>query len=253
MKDERLISLLSSLEKANNFDESWAAYREALAELGLSNGNFLSTLTRNPTKDDAFYLHDYSQEFFDLYNEFNGKDHDISLHHAIALGKTLDWSSNPITQRIELNKEQRLIEDISYEYGLNNGYSIPFYNANGELYGGVGLCAQGVSYQEFDKDIRHERTFIDQATSLFQAYTDRHFSYNEMLSHNTSVIGELTDDELETIKWLSEGKTTSFIADSIIHKSISSIDKSISSAKQKLKVSSKDQLIYRAIQLGLIN
>ncbi len=58
--------------------------------------------------------------------------------------------------------------------------------------------------------------------------------------------------EQEAIRWLSNGYSIKEIADKKLFKSVESINLYIKSAKQKLQVRSRDQLIARAVLLGLV-
>lgn len=250
MQDERLITLFQSLQKATSFEQCWAAYRFAMSDIGLTKGNYVAGLAELEDFNDLIYLTDYDTGFLEAYDELNGKSNDVTLHYCISSQKTLDWSKNPLLNN--LTKEQKRVENLIVDYGMLEGFSTPFMRPSGELYGGIAVCIDSIKPKEFDRDIRREQAFYEQATRLFQAYSDGLFSSESMIGEQAFYMPKLNQDELDIIKWLAEGKTTSYIAYDLLNKSIESINKSIASAKKKLNVTSLQELVARALYLGLI-
>jgi LuxR family quorum-sensing transcriptional regulator LasR len=132
-------------------------------------------------------------------------------------------------------------------HGLRSGVTLPIHGAQGEL--GI-LC--------FVNDTKPGKCFQQEAHSMLPELSYlRDVIFETSLrfikpSKSTEESPSITPRELECIKWCAAGKSSWEIA-KIFHRSESAVNLHFTNLRRKFSVSSRQQVVVKAMRSGLIH
>ncbi len=248
--DKMLIDFITGLNQCESFEEAWKLYQKVISEQGITQSLYGITLTPSDKRgeEDFLYHTNYSDGFMREYDDNQLSEYDVLVDWCQQRLEPYEWN----TLDFNLTKQQQVLEELSNDYQIQWGYTIPLRLLLGDAWGGVGLCAVGISKKEFEKDVKPNYEYIQLITHTFHSFVQRFPRFTEELTNYDHVIGRLNTNEIETLKWLIHGLSIKEIANKKLFKSVDMVNKYINSAKNKLNAINRDQLIAKAMILGLV-
>lgn len=140
----------------------------------------------------------------------------------------------------QLNRLQRRYLGIMERFGLGEGIAVPCVGPGARFgFAGIGLPENGSSIT--DVTLQKART-VAQASFL---------RYCELVRPYDEDVPQLSQRELDVIRWISEGKSNAVIAE-ILEISKSTVDIYVKRIFAKLGVSDRTAASVRALAMGLI-
>jgi DNA-binding CsgD family transcriptional regulator len=251
-KDEHLIEFLTRLQKCGDYASSWRLFTQSVAELGFTQSLLGLAMPSDSDEDTTVITFtNYAPEFIAAYEELGGLKNDSTFQWIIRTDEILHWN-DPSNFNLITNNEVP-IEELSQDFHLCYGATIPLKTQHSGNFSGIGLSATNISQQEYERDIKHNLDLATAMSHILEMHLNQ-FKSHQMLEDEAvySEMQPLLHLEQETIRWLSHGYSIREIADKKMFKSVESINLYIKKAKQKLQVRTRDQLIARAVLLDLV-
>ncbi len=189
----------------------------------------------------AFLHSNYSIGWRDKYDAENMQHIDPTFTHCTRKSIPLIWSPEIFSAR----KQKEMYEEAC-GHGLRSGVTLPIHGAQGEL--GI-LC--------FVNDTKPGKCFQREAQGMLPELSYfRDFIFETSLRFMTQPnlperLPAVTPRELECLKWCAAGKSSWEIA-KIFHRSESAVNLHFSNMRRKFGVSSRQQVLVKAMRSGLI-
>ena len=251
---EALKELFENLSKASNRETCFRHYMGYVEQFGLNGGMLISTPIYTEDLGDYFnYISTYNVNFFNDYLSAGGIKNDIFA--KVLMSRKLNQISYPIEAEVdqipiylgrEIKREELMIEEISRDYGINNGFAVALDYKGGFIQSGIGICAVGVSDKEYLENIIPNEQFMLQANALLKISLKR-FDF-EIESKRIS----LTSRQYDVLNWVASGLRLKEIADTKVYRSIHTINKELQTLKLLLNARTNEELIAKGFLLGLI-
>lgn len=194
-----------------------------------------------PHSEEIVVLDGFPQDWRIYYEENNCIEIDPTVKHC--------WSSNvPIAwENLVFSKGRRGVEEREFmrkasTYGLHSGISIPIHGAGAE--GGMLSLVDKRAGRTFD------RKELDASVYLTHS---AHEELKRVLGVHPSDTGkyELTNRELECLRWTANGKTSWEIS-VILNISENTVIFHLKNAIQKMQATNRSQAVAKAITLSQI-
>jgi LuxR family quorum-sensing transcriptional regulator LasR len=189
------------------------------------------------------FIHgNFSTPWIDQYQAEKLHEIDPVFAHCVRKSGPLIWSPEIFITR----KQKEFYEDAS-SFGLRSGIALPIHGPLGEL--GV-LC--------FANDMKPDHNFQQEAHRLLPVlsyFRDLIFEASLRLMQPAKAHEQappITSRELECLKWCVAGKSSWEIAQ-ILRRSEATVNFHFTSLRQKFSVSSRQQVVLKAIRFGLIH
>jgi len=228
--------------------DSVAVWRDLVFKLGNDLGyeqTQLAILTdcNTPVETEFSFLHsNYHTDWRNKYHAEKMQHIDPTVIHCARKSIPLIWSPD-----IFSTQKQKEMYEAACSYGLRSGVTLPIHGAQGEL--GI-LC--------FVTDTKPGKCFQQEAHRMLPE-----LSYLRDVIFETSLrfirsskswekSPSITPRELECIKWCAAGKSSWEIA-KIFHRSESAVNLHFSNLRRKFSVSSRQQVVVKAMRYGLIH
>ena len=257
--NNKLAEFIEQLTQCRTVEASWDLFLNTMADCGISHAAYAMSAkqTSNDSSpigkmEDIIALFDYPEGFVDDYFSLGMSDHDPCLQIAQHVGDIFLWEDPELWEKYSTPQSLE-VDRVGYSYDVQYGFSLPIQVYRSNNIGNIGLSATGIKEREFDKDIAPYKDYIRQLGTLFHMHIQSFPLCNiAELTPLRTPQATLTAMEKETLKWLTRGHSIHQIADEKLHRSTESINKYIANAKQKLSASNRDQLIARAVFLGIV-
>ena len=195
-----------------------------------------------PIEAEFAFLHsNYSFDWRKRYDEQKFGYVDPTVSHCANKLTPLIWSPNIFSAR-----RQREMYEEACGHGLRSGITLPIHGAHGEL----GILS-------FVSDMKPSKRFQQEAHSRFPKLSYfRDFIFETSLRFmKPPELPEkpphVTPSELECLKWCVAGKCSWDIA-KILHCSEPTINFHFKNLRRKFCVSSRQQVMIKAMRFGLI-
>lgn len=244
---------VTALNHCKNSEQSWHTFLQFVAKLGFDCAFFGLTFSAHNDNLPGLYLSNYHDDFLTDYDKLSGaydRVTDTAIQWCFDNDQPLQWNS---AEHFALTTPQSsLVDQLANDFGMAYGMSIPIRSRSHLYIGGFGVCAQGVSQKTYDNDIIINAPIAVKLANIYHAYVSNIENGSLFMPSTRTSMKQVTDLELETLKLLAAGFTIKEIAATRLFKSVESVNLYIKSAKQKLQVKTRDQLIARAIVLGVI-
>lgn len=157
---------MDRLTRCGSFESCWKVYLGALNETGIQHaiyGYVLFWEDQSDLSGQFCYESNHQREYLELYEHEKCADKDTALGWGLVSDEVLEWGLEE-----NLTLEQQKFDDLSREYGIDCGYTVPF-RVDGGNRGGMGLSATGIQRKVFRRDIAPEIGYLAVITSLFHA------------------------------------------------------------------------------------
>lgn len=195
---------------------------------------------RPTSLDQAFLRSNYQTKWLETYSREQLVCIDPTVAHCIARFTPLIWAPEIFSSK----KQQEMYEKAS-GYGLRSGISLPFHGAHGEV-GILSFANNNEPSKEFKRDT---------VQNMVELSMLRDFVFEGSLKFTNitppEIAPSLTPRETECLKWCAAGKSTWEIA-KILRCSEATASFHFANLRQKLKASSRTQILVKAFQCGLL-
>jgi DNA-binding CsgD family transcriptional regulator len=244
---------ITGISQCETIDKSWNYFLKNIKKFGFDSAMYILAFEDSKNDFSGMYLSNYNPLFLEEYDKMlfaSGEVHDVAVTWCLNNDEILEWESELFLS--QQTKENKKFDDLAADYNMGHGLSLPIRSRRHIYTGGIGLCAEDVGTKAFQNDIRHNIPLVCHFGNILHEHINK-LETTYMLSDNIRTNFEnLSVQEVETLKWLVSGFTIKQIANEKVHRSVESINKYIHSAKIKLNVRTRDQLIARAIIMGII-
>jgi len=244
------LDFINSLKYCRDINQSWHAFLIHIEKLGFDSAFYGKLFSPHTQSQASAYLSSYQETFLDAYDSLNsthGKIIDTAAQWCFYNDNVLHWNSRE--HQAIATPENKVIDELSLDFNMEFGLSIPIRSSMAIT--GFGVCAKGVNKKTYDNEIVINIPTVVNLAHIFHSHINN-LNGQDFLSNSRSTMKQLTTYEREIVKGLAAGETLQKISDDRIFKSISSTNKYIKSAKAKLQVTTKTQLVARSFILGLI-
>ncbi|MCW8919158.1 MAG: LuxR C-terminal-related transcriptional regulator [Gammaproteobacteria bacterium] len=246
--DSLLIEFLTRLQSCNDRESSWRLYTRAISDLGYTQNTY--GYIADHESNCEIILSNYNAEFVASYMAIGGTHSDDTIEWAQTTGEVCHWL-NPTHRSLD-KKEYLPLEELSQDFNVCNGATIQLKTRYTRSSSYLGLSATDSSQREYERDVIRNFDLALSLSHILEMHLSQFEPYQMLDRATHSALQPLRPLEQETIRWLCHGLTISEIADKKMFKSVESINLYIKEAKQKLQVRNRDQLIARAVVLGLV-
>jgi LuxR family transcriptional regulator, quorum-sensing system regulator BjaR1 len=228
---------LEFVSKLNTIEGSQAAlplFTDYADRLGFSNAICLSIPETGEDLRSSFLLNTYPSDWVRHYSEKDYLSVDPVVHELFVDYHPFKWSE--IAARRELTPLERQVMDEGAEMGLREGFTVPIYQAGG--YTGL------VSLAGREPMITEESRGAITLASIYLHNKLTTLRRREVQNHY-----ELTERELECLRWAAVGKSD-WETGHILKISSKTVNYHIENAKRKFGVATRVQAIVCALRLG---
>jgi LuxR family quorum-sensing transcriptional regulator LasR len=225
---------------AGSSTEAMSHIEQAVQDLGFERLLFALTSTATTGSKDLYLHSTYPQEWRDHYEKHNLRADDPTVRHCFKSLSPFVW----VPESFQTKEQQDVYEQAS-SFGLHTGVTLPIRGLNGEV--GMLTCVRDeASGKAFLEDLKHK---------LGQLSLLRDVAFDAIIAHIEPVpeseVPVLTARELECLQWIAAGKTTWEIG-RILSISEAGVNFHICNLRTKFGVSRRNDVVIRAIRLGLI-
>lgn len=223
---------LAGILKEKDKDAFWECIFATLRNYGFTSMLYGLMLNRRDVEvsgysRSTFWKCNYPQSYFDVFPRETFLENEISLLRVVESYLPTVWHDERAWNYHD-SPEQHRRGIIERELGFEVGLSVPLQlSEGGRSVSGVGMCAHELSPQEFSLMWRDKSSEILPILQMLDV---------GMRQEHIAGMIALSPREKDCLSWLVAGLRPDQIADRL-HISPKSLEKYISSAKRKLKVS----------------
>jgi len=247
LQDRVIVDFIIQLQSCVTAQQSYGCYADTVGGFGINESIYAMLLGNN----DYTALSNYRESFLEAYEDAGGAEADVTVYWSQNRNTPLVWN-DPINKRTALPEKFHKVEQISADFEVQYGLTLPIHPGIEGFWGACGLSASGIKEHEFLRDILPFKDLLIAISTIFDMNI-RQICGNHVLKESTiSTLEPLTPMEIETLKWLADGYSIKQISDEKLHRSIDSVNLYIRNAKKKLNARTRDQLIAKALILRLI-
>lgn len=244
MQDE-LIDLAGDLRAVTDIELFWDRIGVELKKYGITNFLYCAAASRNEFEErgimqSLIIKNNYPQRYFDAFGADIFLEDDLTALHALRCATPLVWQDE--CNWYDATPEQVAQARAETEMGFGVGVTIPTVALSPGHLGGIGLCAGELTVPEFNSlwaarsdDIMRILNFLD---------------FGMRQTHLPNMIG-LSKREKEVLTWLAGGLRPDQIADRL-GIGYRTVDKYINSAKSKLRATTRDNAVAKALIFNVI-
>ena len=243
------LDIIELFNSASDIDDLWAKMRACLDNYGVSSvfygvGENLQAkhrLGQESIIEAIWYKTDHPRAYCEHYDNKRYVDDDLGAIHAVLHTSPFIWHNRAQWGKPTSRQRNFMLE--SYDFRMGVGITLPLrFNYCG--IGGLGMCTANMSESEFNAMWQVHETTICTIGYLFDECMRK--------DNNIAEIYPLSPREVEVLNWLACGITAKVIAYKL-NTTLSTVDKQIRSARQKLGASNNEQAVIRALAFGLIS
>lgn len=221
--------------------DSVAVWRNLVFKLGNDLGYELTQLAILPDRN-TFLHSNYPTAWLNKYAVEKMQLIDPTVTHCASKSIPLIWSPDIFSTR-----KQKEMYEAACSYGLRSGVTLPIHGALGEL-GILCFVTDAKLDQHFQQEARRKLPELSYLRDIIFETSLRFRSPSKAWEKPPSI----TPRELECIKWCAAGKSSWEIA-KIFHRSESAVNLHFSNLRRKFSVSSRQQVVVKAMRSGLIH
>lgn len=246
MKSKVLVNLSEELQECRDLDTFWGKICQALANYGVTSVMYGAVAFKTEIKtkrvtQSAFLKTNHCREYIEEFGKDALVDDDHTAEACIASNVPLLWHSRVGWETA--SKSQLKRGEMERDLGLFVGITVPTsYFSPGKI-GGIGLNASPIGIDAFDRVWAEKHHEILAILSLLDA--------GMRGEHLKEVVG-LSPRERECLTYLAGGLRPSEIADRL-RISEKTLETYVRGAKTKLKASTRDSAVAKAMLFKLID
>lgn len=240
-----LARLTEDLRTVENLDEFWSRIGQELAQFGITSFLFGATASKAETHErgfarSVFIKTNHPQEYFDVFGAEEFMENDLTAHRAVLSLDATFWHDEH--QWAEATPAQKNQSNIENEMGLGVGVTIPTESFYPQHVGAVSICSSELNGSEFNRLWASYGETVTQILGLLDT---------GMRNQHLAEIISLSKREKECLIWLANGLRPPQIAHRL-NVGYRTVDKHINNARRKLKATTRDQAVAKALLFDLI-
>lgn len=233
----------STLDDVNVF---WSIIHEQLEVRGATSALFgvlasQRELEFRKLSSALIWKSSHKKEFFDAFDDDAVVDNDHTAQHCLMNNQVLFWHDPSDWQSATPAQKKRA--EIERDLGLAIGITVPSSFYFPSQVGGVGIAMPDIPLSEFPRFWASEGQEVLTICGILDA---------GMRAQHLSQLVNLSKREVECLTWLAVGRRPQQIADRL-GLSDKTIEKHFASARRKLRATTRDHAVAKALMLGLIN
>lgn len=239
---QELESFVTKLHGVSSMDDAWAAFEAELTKFGIQHSlyMFMPTLPKKSASQETVLFESHNPAYIEAYMEHGHLDHDWGVLHCQHSTETKRWGDKEVIAT--LSAEQMKGEELSWDFGIQEGIYIPIRGVSSQSWGGIGLSATRVSEKDWSFALSESQKLIEQTAQAFHEY---------VLSHGYFNTFELSEREQEVLKLITRGMNKHDIADKL-NISARTSEVHIYHIRQKLKCINDAQVTAKALVYNLV-
>jgi len=243
--DNHSQSILQLAEACRASGAYWSHCHDALEQYGVTSICHLSLpfkheATLRGVSQASLFKTSHPKEWQNAVGQ-QSLDYDLSVELITTGTQVVYW--HEIRHGQSFSELQHQLNEAELDLGMNVGISVISrqFEASGGL-AGVGLCFANMKPEEFQQIWAGHADHILDITRLLDA---------GLIDNGLREVVALAPREREVLRYLSAGYRVTDIA-TALHKSPKTIEKYVDSVKLKLKASTRDNAIAKALVLNLL-
>jgi LuxR family transcriptional regulator, quorum-sensing system regulator BjaR1 len=228
------LEFVAKLDAAEGSQVALPLFSNYAEKLGFSNAICMRVPEPGEDLGSSFLLNTYPQSWVQHYGEKDYISVDPVVRELFVNYHPFLWSE--VAERRQLDAAQRRIMDESSDIGLKQGFTVPIYQEGGYT-GLVSLAGREPMISEENRG----------SVTLASIYL--HNKLTTLRRREAQNTYELTEREMECLRWAAAGKTDWEISQ-ILMISAKTVNYHIENAKRKFGVPTRVQAIVSALRLG---
>lgn len=239
-----LAQTAEDLRACPDLEAFWKRSLTELERFGIPHiffGAVASPLEVRPERltSSVFWRSNYPASYFETFGPDTFLDNEETAVHCISHSDIIFWHHSDAR---EIPPEHQLRTEIERELGFNVGFTVPASHFSPAQYGGFGVSMPYLSADEFPRYWRNSRRRILGLLGLIDAGLRQ--------QHMGGLIG-LSAREADVLTWLACGLRPDEIAERL-GIGYRTVDKYINRARHKLRATTRDQTVAKALIFNLI-
>lgn len=242
----QILELNESLRHAPDLDAFWSQCNRALERHGVSGVFFGACATRHEMTNrrrskSLIWKTTYPQQYLDTFADDKPLEDDYTAEHCVTSSDLLFWHEDESWKVSSPKQRKRAM--IDRDLGFRVGVTIPASSLSPAHIGGIGLSMPDVGLREFPRYWNHAGAEVLAICGVLDAGMRQ--------QHMEELVG-LSPREKECLTWLAAGLRPGEIADRLAIGG-KSIEKYVGGAKRKLRATTRDHAVAKAIIFNLIS
>ena len=225
------VAALDATEVSSAVTPMFSSYAD---RLGFTHATCLRVPESGEQLDDCFLLNTFPDNWVRHYGESGYIKSDPIVRELFLTYQPYSWSE--VTERREIGPVERQIMAECRSVGMTDGFVVPIYQGGGYT-GLVSLAGQDPMITEEHRG----------AITLASIYV--HNKLMTLRRHESQAHYDLTERELECLRWAAAGKSDWEIGQILLISS-KTVNYHIENAKRKYGVATRVQAIVSALRLG---
>jgi DNA-binding CsgD family transcriptional regulator len=231
------MTVFDALEASNTITELQLLFREEIAKHGYSVSACGAFLPTDNGPEPHFFFVDWPEDWIRIYQERNFVANDFGVAEARQRIAPFTWLEAKAARVLSAGEREVWSEAASF--GWEDGFSVPIHGPAGYF----GLVTMGGKRRVLTQDERrHLKLLAFETHDRCRALTG--------LDPVTGPRAALTARELESLRWVSCGRTDAQIA-GLLSISVSTVKSHVDSARHKLNARTRAHACARMIVCGL--
>lgn len=191
-----------------------------------------------PVADPKIIMHsNYSQAWHDRYVQNNYASIDPTVEHGFNSSRMFTWDKNLCAVSPEFWEEAR-------SFGINHGLTQACHSPDG--------IVSMLSYSRSQHELTHQEVFGAGMNILWLSQL-AHESFSNLIVpvHLPDVFIDLTEREIEVLRWTADGKTTAEIG-LLLSINDGTVNYHLNNAISKLGAPNRTAAVIKALALGML-
>jgi LuxR family transcriptional regulator, quorum-sensing system regulator BjaR1 len=232
--EQLTLEFVANLDSANSSTIAAPLFRDYAAKLGFTNATCMRVPEAGETLDSCFLVTPFLPDWSRHYDEQGYIKSDPIVRELFLSYQPFSWSE--VMARREIGTAERQIMGECAAAGMRDGFVVPIYQAGGYT-GLVSLAGEEPMITEESR----------RGLALASIYL--HNKMTNLLRQEAQSRFDLTERELECLRWAAAGKSDWEIGQ-ILSISSKTVNYHIENAKRKFRVATRVQAIVAAMRLG---
>jgi LuxR family transcriptional regulator, quorum-sensing system regulator BjaR1 len=232
--EQLTLDFVSKLDTAPTTAAVTPLFEQYASKLGFSNAICMRVPETGEQLGDAFLLNSFPKNWVSHYDEQGYITSDPVVRELFLTYQPFSWSE--VLARRDIGPLERKIMAECADAGMRDGFVVPIYQGGG--YTGL------VSFAGHDPMITEESRSSVTLASIYL-----HNKLNTLRRHEAQNTYDLTERELECLRWAAAGKSDWEIGQILLISS-KTVNYHIENAKRKFGVATRVQAIVSALRIG---
>lgn len=233
------------LQHAGSLDASWRELLRTIRDIGFESvlyGFAPAPHPNTPISQEFMYLSTHPAGFLARYDEAGHMDHDLAVMHCFVSEEPLRWRDQRYLDRA--TPRQMQVIDEAWDFGIQNGVSLPLRDGNPLSIGGIGINAGTMPAREFEAIWRHRLDDVIQIATLFHGVVTSAGLFGERV--------RLSPREQECLLWCAAGLRADEIAGKLGLTS-ATVRFHLGNAARKLRARNATHAVSKAMALRILH